>query len=124
MDPNQNTPPNYRNRKPDNTFNLDTTPQQYSNMASPQDGFMNLLRNGSPIQHTKLFQQPYPQQFQSSFVSQQPFQPQSSQPPPLQPRFSPQIHWILKRKHNFTTTLTQKKKTSVGISFPITYRRR
>nr|KAJ0212364.1 hypothetical protein LSAT_V11C400199010 [Lactuca sativa] len=45
MDPNQNTPPNYRNRKPDNTFALDTTPRQFPTMESPQGGFINLLQS-------------------------------------------------------------------------------
>ena len=57
MDPNQNTPPNYRNRKPDNAFALDTTPRQFPTMESPQGGFINLLQSGSPIQQTPLFQQ-------------------------------------------------------------------
>nr|KAJ0217467.1 hypothetical protein LSAT_V11C300109410 [Lactuca sativa] len=38
MDPNQNTPPNYRNCKPDNAFVLDTTPRQFPAMESPQGG--------------------------------------------------------------------------------------
>nr|KAJ0185954.1 hypothetical protein LSAT_V11C900482200 [Lactuca sativa] len=38
MDPNQNSPPNFRNRKPDNTFALDTTPRQFPTMESPQGG--------------------------------------------------------------------------------------
>nr|KAJ0195571.1 hypothetical protein LSAT_V11C700344000 [Lactuca sativa] len=54
MDPNQNTPPNYRNRKPDNAFALDTTPRQFPTMESPQGGFINLLQTGSPIQQTPL----------------------------------------------------------------------
>nr|KAJ0220502.1 hypothetical protein LSAT_V11C200093140 [Lactuca sativa] len=44
MDPNQNTPPNYRNRKSDNAFALDTTPCQFPIMESPQGGFINLLQ--------------------------------------------------------------------------------
>nr|KAJ0227437.1 hypothetical protein LSAT_V11C100025450 [Lactuca sativa] len=44
MDPNQNTPPNYRNRKPDNAFALDTTPRQFPTMESPRGGFINLLQ--------------------------------------------------------------------------------
>ncbi|XP_023746509.1 glutathione S-transferase T3-like [Lactuca sativa] len=46
MDPNQNTPPNYKNRKPDNAFALDTTPRQFPTMESPQGGLVNLLQTG------------------------------------------------------------------------------
>nr|KAJ0199238.1 hypothetical protein LSAT_V11C600337510 [Lactuca sativa] len=104
MDPNQNTPPNYRNRKPDNAFALDTTPRQFPTMESPQDGFINLLQSGSPIQQTPLFQQQYQhfpafqqqqmqqqyQQFQQ-FQQLQQLQQQSSQqqPPSSQPPLSP-----------------------------------
>nr|KAJ0215022.1 hypothetical protein LSAT_V11C300108310 [Lactuca sativa] len=93
MDPNQNTPPNYRNRKPDNAFALDTIPRQFSTMESPQGGFINLLQSGSPIQQTPLFQQQYQhfpafqqqqmqqqyQQFQQ-FQQLQQFQQQSKKP--------------------------------------------
>nr|KAJ0212721.1 hypothetical protein LSAT_V11C400219540 [Lactuca sativa] len=115
MDPNQNTPPNYRNRKPDNAFALDTTPRQFPTMESPQGGFINLLQSGSPIQQTPLFQQqyqPFPafqqqqmqqqyQQFQQ-FQQLQQLQQQSSQQqqpsisqrpssqPPLSPDFVPE----------------------------------
>nr|KAJ0217501.1 hypothetical protein LSAT_V11C300127290 [Lactuca sativa] len=44
MDPNQNTPPNYRNPKPDNTFALNTTHRQFPTTESPQGGFINLLQ--------------------------------------------------------------------------------
>nr|KAJ0196121.1 hypothetical protein LSAT_V11C700375360 [Lactuca sativa] len=106
MDPNQNTPPNYKNRKPDNDFTLDTTPRQFPTMESPQGGFLNLLQTGSPIQQTPLFQQQYQhflsfqqqmsqqnQQFQQ-FQQLQQLQQQSSQQqqplisqPPLLPDF-------------------------------------
>nr|KAJ0209249.1 hypothetical protein LSAT_V11C400219270 [Lactuca sativa] len=46
MDPNQNTPPNYKYRKPDNAFALDTTPRQFLTIESPQGGFINLLQTG------------------------------------------------------------------------------
>nr|KAJ0189031.1 hypothetical protein LSAT_V11C800442450 [Lactuca sativa] len=46
MDPNQNTPLNYRNRKPNNAFALDTTPRQFPTMESLQGGFINLLQTG------------------------------------------------------------------------------
>nr|KAJ0222430.1 hypothetical protein LSAT_V11C200085350 [Lactuca sativa] len=105
MDPNQNTPPNYRNHKPDNAFALDTAPRQLPTMESPQGGFINLLQSGSPIQQTPLFQQQYQhfpafqqqqmqqqyQQFQQSQQLQQ-LQQQSSQqqqPPSSQPPLSP-----------------------------------
>nr|KAJ0226223.1 hypothetical protein LSAT_V11C100023460 [Lactuca sativa] len=39
MDPNQNSPPNYRNRKLDNAFVLDTTPCQFPTMDTPKGGF-------------------------------------------------------------------------------------
>nr|KAJ0227635.1 hypothetical protein LSAT_V11C100019250 [Lactuca sativa] len=48
MDPNQNTPLNHRNRKPNNTFALDTTPYQFPTMESPQCGFVNLLQTVRP----------------------------------------------------------------------------
>nr|KAJ0198014.1 hypothetical protein LSAT_V11C700349400 [Lactuca sativa] len=108
MDPNQNTPPNYRNRKPDNAFALDTTLRQFPTMESPQGGFINLLQSGSPIQQTPLFQQqyqPFPafqqQQMQQQYQqfqqlqqlqqqsSQQQQQPPISQPPSSQPPLSP-----------------------------------
>nr|KAJ0211858.1 hypothetical protein LSAT_V11C400197960 [Lactuca sativa] len=44
MDPNQNIPSNFRNRKPDNAFALDTTHRQFPTMESPQVGFVNLLQ--------------------------------------------------------------------------------
>ena len=105
MDPNQNTPPNYRNRKPDNAFALDTTPRQFPTMESPQGGFINLLQSGSPIQQTPLFQQqyqPFPafqqQQMQQQYQQFQQFQQlqqlqqqssQQQQPPSSQPPLSP-----------------------------------
>nr|KAJ0216376.1 hypothetical protein LSAT_V11C300127950 [Lactuca sativa] len=110
MDPNQNTPLNYRNRKPDNAFALDTTPRQFPTMESPQGGFINLLQSGSPIQQTPLFQQqyqPFPafqqQQMQQQYQQFQQFQqlqqlqqqssqqqqPPISQPPSSQPPLSP-----------------------------------
>nr|KAJ0195852.1 hypothetical protein LSAT_V11C700386320 [Lactuca sativa] len=110
MDPNQNTPPNYRNRKPDNAFALDTTPRQFPTMESPQGGFINLFQSGSPIQQTPLFQQqyqPFPafqqQQMQQQYQQFQQFQqlqqvqqqssqqqqPSISQPPSSQPPLSP-----------------------------------
>ncbi|KAL7585260.1 hypothetical protein Lser_V15G42699 [Lactuca serriola] len=92
MDPNQNTPPNYRNRKPDNAFALDTTPRQFPTMESPQGGFINLLQSGSPIQQTPLFQQqyqPFPA-FQQQQISQPPlspdFVPETQPSPPPQPK--------------------------------------
>nr|KAJ0221887.1 hypothetical protein LSAT_V11C200054390 [Lactuca sativa] len=103
MDPNQNIPPNYRNRKPDNVFALDTTTCQFPTKESPQGGFVNLLQNGSPIQQTPLFQQQYQhflsfqqqqmqqqyQQFQQ-FQQLQQLQQQTSQQPPIsQPPLSP-----------------------------------
>nr|KAJ0185556.1 hypothetical protein LSAT_V11C900479450 [Lactuca sativa] len=104
MDFNQNTSPNYRNRKPDNAFALDTTPRQFSTMESPQGGFLNLLQTGSPIQQTSFFQQQYQyfpsfqqqqisqqfqqfQQLQQQWSQQQ--QPPISQPPSSEPPLSP-----------------------------------
>ncbi|XP_052621398.1 uncharacterized protein LOC128127091 [Lactuca sativa] len=105
MDPNQNTHLNYRNRKPDNAFALDTTPHQFPTMKSPQGGFLNLLQTGSRIQQTPLFQQQYQifPSFQQQQISQQyqqfqQFQqlqllqqqaPQQQQPPISQPPLSP-----------------------------------
>nr|KAJ0208927.1 hypothetical protein LSAT_V11C400204720 [Lactuca sativa] len=110
MDPNKNTPPNYRNCKPDNAFALDTTLRQFSTMESPQGSFINLLQSGSPIQQTPLFRQqyqPFPafqqQQMQQQYQQFQQFQqlqqlqqqssqqqqPPISQPPSSQPPLSP-----------------------------------
>nr|KAJ0188921.1 hypothetical protein LSAT_V11C900468180 [Lactuca sativa] len=80
MDPNQNTPPNYRNRKPDNAFALDTTPRQFPTMESPQGGFINLLQSGSPIQQTPLFQQHSQPPLSPDFV------PETQPSPPPQPK--------------------------------------
>ncbi|KAL7617356.1 hypothetical protein Lser_V15G01205 [Lactuca serriola] len=101
MDPNQNTPPNYRNRKPDNAFALDTTPRQFLTMESPKGGFINLLQTSSRIQQTPLFQQQYQnflsfqqqisqqyQQFQQLQLLQQQAS-QQQQPPISQPPLSP-----------------------------------
>nr|KAJ0204292.1 hypothetical protein LSAT_V11C500261560 [Lactuca sativa] len=120
MDPNQNTPPNYRNRKLDNAFALDTTPRQFPTMESPQGGFINLLQTGSPIQQIPLFQQHYQlfpsfqqqqisqqyQQFQQ-FQQLQQLQQQASQqqqPPISQPPLSPDFE-----KNPARTTTTQER---------------
>nr|KAJ0200061.1 hypothetical protein LSAT_V11C600325980 [Lactuca sativa] len=68
MDPNQNTPPNYRNRKPYNAFVLDTTPRQFATMESPQ-GVVPLSNKQSSQQQ----------------------QPPISQPPSSQPPLSPDL---------------------------------
>nr|KAJ0190600.1 hypothetical protein LSAT_V11C800450580 [Lactuca sativa] len=95
MDPGQNTPPNYINRKPNNAFALDTTTRQFPTMESSQGGFVNLLQTGSPIQQTLLFQQQYQhfpsfqqQKMQQQFQQCQQLQ-QASQPkqPPHSPNF-------------------------------------
>lgn len=71
MDPKQNIPPNYRDYKSDNTFALDTSPRQYSNMESLQTGFIicskvlslsNKLNFFNNIINLPPYQHPFPQQ--------------------------------------------------------------